>query len=245
MRIIPAIDLRGGRVVRLRQGDFARVREFDHDPTALAERYVNAGAEWIHVVDLDGARAGTSLQTEAVARIARTGARVQAGGGARTLADVEWLLAVGASRVVVGSVAVREPATFVAWLDALGADRLCLAIDLRVAPDGAWRPAIDAWQSSSDADAHALIDRFAAAGLRHALSTNVARDGMREGPSLELYRELASRWPALEWIASGGVRDYADVAALRDTGVAACVAGSALLDGTLALEEIARCSRAA
>ena len=245
MKIIPAIDLRGGRVVRLRQGDFAEVREFDHDAAALARRYAEAGADWIHVVDLDGARAGTPLQTETIARIAAAGASVQAGGGVRTRTDLEWLLAVGASRVVVGSVAVLEPATFVDWLDKFGAHRLCLALDLRVMPDGSWRPAVDAWQSSASADPAALLDHFAAAGLRHALSTDVARDGMRAGPNLALYRELASRWPGIEWIASGGVRDPADVAALGATGVAACVAGSALLDGTLALEEIARCSRAA
>ena len=244
MKIIPAIDLRAGRVVRLRQGDFAQTREFEHDAVALAQRYVDAGADWLHIVDLDGARGGRPMQGELVARIAHV-ARVQAGGGVRTYEDVDRLLENAVSRVVVGSIAVREPHTFSAWLDAYGPDRLCLALDLRRAEDGRWRPAVNAWQDDIDVDFAVLLDRFAASGLRHVLSTDIAHDGMRNGPSLALYRELTTRWPQFEWIASGGVRDRSDIVALQATGVAACVAGSALLDGTLGLQEIAACSRAA
>jgi len=245
MKIIPAIDLRDGRVVRLEQGDFARTRHFDHDAAALARRYAEAGAAWLHVVDLDGARAGKPMQAELLAQIAASGIRVQAGGGVRSRDDVETLLAAGVARVVVGSVAVREPATFSEWLSSFGAERLCLALDLRRGEDGRWRSALDAWQSQSDTDCAELLDGFADASLRHVLSTDIARDGMGEGPNLALYRELAARWPQSEWIASGGVRDRRDVDALAATGVAACVAGTALLDGTLALEEIGRCSRGA
>ncbi|MGH8172423.1 MAG: HisA/HisF-related TIM barrel protein [Rhodanobacteraceae bacterium] len=245
MTIIPAIDLRGGRVVRLRQGDFARVHEFEHEPVALARSYADAGAKWLHIVDLDGAKSGRLVQTELVARIAATGARVQVGGGVRSREDIEKLLAIGASRVVVGSAALRAPDAFAEWLTEFGAERLCLALDLRSGADGRWRPALDAWQSESDVDFQSLLDAFVRAGLRHALSTDIAQDGMRSGPNLALYRELAARWPDIAWIASGGIRDRADVQALRQTGVAACVAGSALLDGTLHLGEIAACSRAA
>ena len=245
MTIIPAIDLRAGRVVRLRQGDFTQQREFDHDAVALAQRYVDAGADWLHVVDLDGARAGRPQQCDLLARIAGTGVRVQAGGGVRTRADVDLLFASGVARVVVGSVAVREPEVFATWLADFGPERLCLALDLRRSDDGQWRPAVDAWQGDSDADFAALLDRFVAAGLRHALCTDIAQDGMRNGPNVALYRELAARWPTIAWIASGGVRDRGDVDALRAAGAAACVAGSALLDGTLELAEIAACSRAA
>jgi len=245
MTIIPAIDLRGGRVVRLRQGDFERMHEFEHDPVALAQSYVGAGADWLHIVDLDGARAGQLVQTELIARIAETGARVQVGGGVRSRADAMSLLSIGAARIVVGSAAIRAPDEFAEWLAEFGADRICLALDLRRAADGRWLPAVDAWRSESDADFPTLLDAFVNADLRHALSTDIAQDGMRSGPNLALYRELAARWPEIAWIASGGVRDRADVEALRATGVAACVAGSALLDGTLHLDEIATCSRAA
>ena len=245
MKIIPAIDLRDGHVVRLRQGDFAQTRHFDHDAVTLARRYADAGADWLHVVDLDGARAGKPAQTELLAQIAATGINLQAGGGVRSREDVEGLLGAGVARVVVGSVAVRAPATFEAWLAAYGADRLCLALDVRRGADGSWRPAVDAWQADSDADSTDLLNRFVAAGLRHVLSTDIAQDGMGAGPNLVLYRDLATRWPELDWIASGGVRDRRDIDSLAATGVAACVAGTALLDGTLALEEIAACSRAA
>lgn len=244
MKIIPAIDLAAGRVVRLKQGDFAAQRAFDHDAAALARRYSDAGAEWLHLVDLDGARQGAPAQVDLIARIAANGARVQAGGGVRRRDDVERLLEAGVARVVVGSVAVRAPRTFADWLAEFGADRLCLALDLRRDRDGGWRPAVDAWRDDAEADFAALLDGCTDAGLRHVLTTDIGRDGMADGPNLALYRELAARWPHLAWIASGGVRDRDDVVALAATGVAACVAGTALLDGTLALEDIA-CSPAA
>ena len=244
MNIIPAIDLQEGRVVRLRQGDFAQVRQFDDDAVALAQRYADAGARWLHVVDLDGARAARPLQVELLANLVDCGIHVQAGGGVRARADVMLLFDAGIERVVVGSVAVQSPDMFADWLRDFDPENLCLAMDLRLGDDGRWHPAVDAWQGASDADFAVLLDRFAAAGLRHVLSTDIAHDGMRAGPNITLYRLLAARWPQLSWIASGGVRNRADVDALRTTGVAACVAGTALLEGTLALEELA-CSRAA
>lgn len=244
MIVIPAIDLQGGRVVRLRQGDFAQTRHFDADAAALATRYADAGARWLHVVDLDGARAGSQRQLALIERLARIAPNLQTGGGVRSAVDVQRLLDAGASRVVVGSVAVREPDTVGAWIARFGGERICAALDLRFGDDGRWRPALDAWQADSDADFIALADRLGAIGLRHTLCTDIAHDGMRNGPNLTLYRILAARWPSIGWIASGGVRDRGDIDALARTGVAACVAGTALLEGTLTLEELAACSRA-
>ena len=244
MIVIPAIDLRDGRVVRLRQGDFAQTRAFDADPLALAGAYAQAGARRLHIVDLDGARAGSPRQLALVEALAHVAPELQAGGGVRSADDVQRLLDAGASRVVVGSVAVREPETVGAWIARFGAERICVALDLHLGDDGRWRPALDAWQVSSDADFATLVHRLLASGLRHALCTDIAHDGMRAGPNLPLYRILAARWPAIDWIASGGVRDRADIEALAQTGVAGCVAGTALLEGTLTLEELAACSRA-
>ncbi|MCL2724598.1 MAG: 1-(5-phosphoribosyl)-5-[(5-phosphoribosylamino)methylideneamino] imidazole-4-carboxamide isomerase [Polyangiaceae bacterium] len=243
MKIIPAIDLRNGRVVRLKQGDFAQTRTFEHDPILLAKRYADAGADRLHVVDLDGARAGHPLQIDLMTKIVAAGTRVQAGGGVRSRADVEALLAAGIDRVVIGSVAVRTPDTFIEWLKDFGSERLCLAMDLCLDNEGRFCPVVDAWQSKEGADVTTLLDRFAQNGLRHVLTTDITRDGMGAGPNIFLYEMLAARWPQFAWIASGGVRDRGDVLALRNAGVAACVAGTALLDGTLALEEIAQCSR--
>jgi len=245
MIVIPAIDLRDGRVVRLRQGDFAQTRAFDADPVELAAAYARAGAQWLHVVDLDGAHAGSPRQLALIGRLARVAPNLQTGGGVRNEADVQRLLDAGAQRVVVGSLVVREPDTVGAWIARFGADRICVALDLRLGEDGRWRPALDAWQTSSDADFAMLVERLTTSGLRHALSTDIAQDGMRGGPNLALYRILVARWPSIDWIASGGLRDRADIDALARTGVAGCVAGTALLEGTLTIEELAACSRAA
>ena len=238
MLVIPAIDLRDGRVVRLRQGDFAQSREFARDPLALAGDYAQAGASWLHVVDLDGARAGTPRQIELIGQLAQTTLHVQAGGGVRDLDDVQRLFDVGVARVVIGSLAAREPNTVAAWLERFGATRLCIALDLRLGGDGHWYPALDAWQTESRIDFASLLERLLGAGLQHVLCTDIEHDGMRAGPNLTLYRLLAARWPQIAWIASGGVRDRADVEALAGTGVAACVTGTALLEGTLELAQL-------
>lgn len=238
MIILPAIDLRGGRVVRLSQGDFARERRFDTDPVRLAGLYAQAGARRLHAVDLDGARAGEPAQLPLLQALADTGLAVQWGGGVRCQADIEAVLAAGARRVVVGSMAVREPGRFAQWLGRYG-ERLVLALDLRADPAGRWQPTADAWRASIERDIEALLDGFAAAGLRWVLSTDIARDGMAGGPNLDLYAWLAGRWPMLSVIASGGVRDAADVQALAGTGAAACVAGTALLEGTLPASALA------
>ncbi len=245
MKLIPAIDLRDGKVVRLHRGDFARQRDFDVDPLALARRYRDAGADWLHAVDLDGARAGEPRASDLLSGIVATGLQVQWGGGVRSRGHVDALLAAGASRVVVGSVAARQPETFAAWLQDLGGERLCLALDVHVGAEGDCRIAVDAWQSVADAGLDTLLPRFIDAGLRHVLSTDIARDGDASGPNVALYRRLVAGWPTLQWIASGGVRDPTDLARLADSGVAAAVAGTSLLDGTLPLEAIGRVRGAA
>lgn len=239
MKLIPAIDLSNGVVVRLRQGDFDRSRRYDVDPAVLASRYRLSGADWLHVVDLDGARNGRPMQVDWVASLVACGLKLQWGGGVRTRDDVEWLLANGVHRVIAGSVAVKEPDVFMGWLRAFGGDRLALALDVRQSSDGSWRPAVDAWRSSVEQPIEKLLDSGIRSGLRHVLCTDIDRDGMARGPNLALYRELTMAWPELSWIASGGVRDRADLRALAETGVAACVSGSALLDGTLEHESLA------
>lgn len=239
MIVMPAIDIRAGRVVRLKQGDFGQMRQFERTPVELAQTYRTAGASWLHAVDLDGARAGRPVAAEVLVELVGSGLPVQWGGGVRSTADVEAVLAAGASRVVVGSVAVDAPARFSQWLAAFGGDRLCLALDLRRDAAGRWLPAVSAWQEQRDVDIVELLDMFAGQGLQHVLCTDIDCDGMAAGPNLELYGWLARQWPALQWIASGGVRDARDVAALADSGVAACVAGTALLEGTLPLTALA------
>ena len=238
MELIPAIDLRDGRCVRLLQGDFERETRYSVDPVELAEHYRELGARSLHVVDLDGAKRGVPVNLPVIRRM-RAAAKVdvQLGGGIRARASLEDALEV-AARAVIGSLAVSDPELVVSWLEEFGPERLTLALDVRVGADGTPMIATHGWTRASTLSLEGAIDRFAAAGLKHVLCTDIERDGALSGPNVELYRDCAKRWPGIEFQASGGVRDVGDLAALAATGVAATVSGKALLEGKLKPEEI-------
>lgn len=238
--LYPALDIRGGRVVRLRQGDYAQETRYADEPLAAARAHAEAGARWLHLVDLDAARVGGYTLAPLLREIrAQTGLRVQTGGGVRSEADAEAILDAGAARVVVGSLAVREPARVARWLGRFGAERLTVALDAREV-DGEWRLPVAGWTADSDARLDELLARYADAGLRHLLCTDIACDGMLAGPNLGLYRRVLARAPAVAVQGSGGVRDAADVRALRDAGCAGAVLGRALLEGRLRLDDALR-----
>lgn len=245
--VYPAIDVREGAVVRLRQGDYAAETRYRADPLALARQYAGAGARWLHLVDLDAARAGGYTLAPLLAHIKReTRLRVQTGGGVRSEADVQALLDAGADRVVIGSLAVREPARVAEWVGRLGAERITLALDTRRDEQGRWRLPVHGWTEAGGRELDTLAAAYADLGLRHLLCTDIARDGMLSGPNIELYRYLCGRFPNLAVQASGGARDVADVAAARAAGCGGIVLGKALLDGQLDLvdalgEEEATC----
>lgn len=246
MEVIPAIDLLGGRCVRLYQGDFAKVTVYPDDPLALAGRYLAAGMGRLHVVDLDGARTGGPENLPIIgAMAALAGLSLQAGGGIRDLERARRLRDAGADRVVIGSVAAEQPETAFAWLDELGADHLVLAFDVRLAPGGDPVVLTRGWVHDSGTSLWTLLERFSERGAVHFLCTDVARDGTLGGPNLGLYRECARRFPGARVIASGGVGSPTDLQTLAATGIAATVTGKALLDGRLTLEEIRQFSRGA
>jgi phosphoribosylformimino-5-aminoimidazole carboxamide ribotide isomerase len=238
MELIPAIDLRDGRCVRLLRGDFDRETRYELDPVELAERYRDLGARWLHVVDLDGAKRGASQNLPLVERMrAASGLKIQLGGGLRSRADLGRALSI-AERAVIGSLAVTEPATVGAWLDELGGERLTLALDVRLGPDGTPTVATHGWTRASAVTLADAIDRYLAHGLRRVLCTDIERDGALTGPNVELYADCVRRWPQVAFLASGGVRDARDLAALARAGVAGAVSGKALLEGTLTPEEM-------
>ena len=243
MIVLPAIDLLAGRVARLRQGDYAQARRFAADPAELARSYARGGASWLHLVDLDAARGGGPAHFELIGRIAAIeGLRLQVGGGVRDEAALAALLSAGASRVVIGSVAVRRPELAIEWLERYGTERICLALDVRAGPDGGYYPGASGWTETGDATLEALLDRYrAAVPLRHVLCTDISRDGMLAGPNVGLYRALAGRYPELAFQASGGVRDASDVAELRAAGAAGAIVGLALLEGRVSLGELLSC----
>ena len=238
MRLIPAIDLRDGRCVRLFKGDFEQETRYPVEPVALAERYVELGAEWLHVVDLDGAQRGSPANLPLIERMQKAaGIAVQYGGGIRTSAGLETALRV-VVRAVIGSLAVSDPATVTQWFARHGAERLVLALDVRLDDSGTPVIVTHGWTRASTVTLADAIERYAAVGLRHVLCTDIDRDGALTGPNVDLYRDCAARWPGIEFQASGGVRDVGDLAALSAAGAAAAVSGKALLEGRLTPEEI-------
>lgn len=237
--LYPAIDVRNGRVVRLRQGDFARETRYELDPLRLATDFAAAGAQWMHLVDLDAARAGGYTLAPLLGALAATGLKVQTGGGVRREADVEALLEAGAARVVVGSLAVREPERVARWLERYGAERITLALDARRVAS-AWTLPVHGWTEGSGVDLEALIGFYRDTPLRHVLSTDIDRDGMLAGPNLDLYARLRALAPHWEVQASGGVRDAGNLRALEEIGVAGAVLGRTLLEGRVELAALVR-----
>lgn len=238
MIIFPAIDLRDGRVVRLEKGDFDRETRYANDPVTLAKHYADAGANWLHVVDLDGARSGDSANLRAIESICtQVGMQVQSGGGVRNESDFQRFVDAGVARVVVGSLAVREPEQVEQLRWRYGVDALTLALDARADASGTFRVAIAGWQSLEGLTLNAALDRWVAAGLRHFLVTDIDRDGMLGGPNLDLYRDLRLRAPEAQILASGGVQGLADLRALRALGMGGVVIGKALLEGRFTIRE--------
>lgn len=240
MRIIPAIDLRDGKCVRLLRGEFDQVTEYSSNPAEVGRRFSALAVDELHIVDLDGARSGTQRNEAIVSEIAHaSGLTVQLGGGIRTRDDVERWLAAGVSRCVLGSVAIKEPDRVIAWLREFGRDRLVLALDIRVAPSGTPMLTTHGWTEDAGLSLWDCIDGYADAGLRHVLCTDVSRDGAMTGPNVALYEDILERYPALQLQASGGVRDIHDLERLRASGLPAAITGRALLDGAITETEVA------
>ncbi len=234
--VYPAIDLRGGRCVRLKQGDFRRQKEYDADPTGRALEWERRGAEVIHVVDLDGAKEGRPVQTDVVSSItAAVGVPVQVGGGIRTLDDIRAVREAGAGRVVVGTAAVTDRELRLRAVEELGAG-LVVAVDSR---DG--MVATHGWQTVSRVPVLELAFELVADGVSSVLFTDVGRDGMGGGAALEQTAEVARIIPT---VASGGVRGVEDITSLvRVSGVTGVIVGTALYEGQVALEELLAATR--
>lgn len=240
MLLIPSIDLRDGRCVRLLQGRFDAETIYAEDPTEVLGAYLAFGARRIHIVDLDGARDGSQGNRAALSRLvaAATQAKLQVGGGIRRREVADELLALGVASVVVGSVAVTEPAEVANWLGDLGPEKVVLAFDVRLDDAGTPRLATHGWKEQTGTRLWDAVENFLQHGLRHVLCTDVARDGALSGPNTALYAEAVRRFPQVAWQASGGVSVLSDLHALADAGVAAAVSGRALLERRLNLKEL-------
>ncbi|KRG70949.1 1-(5-phosphoribosyl)-5-[(5-phosphoribosylamino)methylideneamino]imidazole-4-carboxamide isomerase [Pseudoxanthomonas dokdonensis] len=240
--VYPAIDIRDGRVVRLAQGDYQRETRYEGDPLTAIQAYAAQGAEWLHLVDLDAARAGGyTLAPLLQAITASTGLKVQTGGGVRSRDDVARILQAGAQRVVIGSLAVRDSKRVLQWLAEFGPEHITVALDARQDASGVWRLPVHGWTETAAEILDQKLRQFADAGLSHLLSTDIQRDGMLTGPNLDLYGHIQAHAPTLRVQASGGVEKLADIAAARAEGCAGIVLGRALLEGRFSLAEALAC----
>jgi phosphoribosylformimino-5-aminoimidazole carboxamide ribotide isomerase len=240
VHLIPALDLRGGGVVRLERGDFGRERRYEGDPARWLDRFAEAGARLVHLVDLDASRNGAAGNAAAIARLLGRGVGIQVAGGIRTLERARAWLERGAARVVVGTAAAERPDEVAAWAAELGARRVVVALDVRRDGGGERRLAVRGWRGEAALGFAPALASLRAAGLRQAMATAIERDGTLGGPDLELYGEARALAPDVAWQASGGVRDSRDLEALAHLDVSGAIVGRALLDGRIALTEIGR-----
>lgn len=239
MELIPAIDLKDGRCVRLFKGDFAAETVYSNDPAEILARYRAFGARRIHVVDLDGAKDGTQANRDVIVKFASDRSlRLQVGGGLRSLDRVKALLDAGVERAVIGSVAINSPDVVISWLSEVDPSHIVLALDVRLDESGVPMLTTHGWQQSSGVTLWSVLERFVKSGIAHVLCTDVARDGALTGPNFELYAEAVRRFPELQWQASGGVATARDLIALRECGVAAVISGKALLENKISSEEL-------
>ena len=237
--IIPAIDLMDGRCVRLHKGDFEARTDYGDDPLKTARAFARAGAGWLHVVDLDGARDAERRHGDVIAELAlKSGMRVQSGGGIRTREQVAAMLGEGVARVVIGSLAITDPDRINSWVAEFGLHHFVIALDVTYV-EGVPRPAVRGWTEVTDIDLWEAMDRVF--GLRTVLVTDIGRDGVMGGGNIELYREILARRPELKLITSGGVGGIADVQALKALRPEGIVIGKALYEGKFTLERAIEC----
>ncbi|MEX2237266.1 MAG: 1-(5-phosphoribosyl)-5-[(5-phosphoribosylamino)methylideneamino]imidazole-4-carboxamide isomerase [Dehalococcoidia bacterium] len=233
MEVIPAIDIRGGRCVQLTQGDFQREAHYGDDPLAMAERWIEEGATRLHIVDLDGARAGAPAQREIILRLVDSvgdRARLQVGGGIRTLKDAGAYLDAGVERVILGSAAIKDQATVVNACSRYPG-RVIVSIDARRG-----RVATEAWHETTEVGAVELAEELEAAGVPRFLYTDIERDGMLQGPNVEALKAMVQALSA-PVIASGGIGSLDDISAVEAAGAEAVIVGTALYEGRVSLRE--------
>ena len=234
MDIIPAIDLLNGQCVRLSAGDFARQTIYDANPVAVAQRFADAGLKRLHLVDLDGARAGRPVNLHVLEAIAQaTDLDIDAGGGIQTDEALAQVLGAGAAHATAGSLAVRDPALVNAWLTRHGPEIVFLGADFK-----GEHILINAWAEQSPWTLAGFLTAYLAAGATTFICTDVSKDGLLQGPSVETYRRLVLQYPAARFIASGGVTTVADLEALVEAGLHGAIIGKALYEGTIALPDL-------
>ena len=234
MQLFPAIDLRGGKVVRLTQGDYDRMTVYGQDPCAQARSFVAAGAKNLHVVDLDGAASHHVINHRVLEQIAtRTSLIIDFGGGVKSDEDLKIAFESGAQMVTGGSVAVKDPELFCHWLEVYGSEKIILGADVKE-----HKIAVNGWKDESACELFPFLENYMDKGIRKVICTDISCDGMLSGPSIDLYKEMLAKFPDLYLMASGGVSKVDDIVALDEAGVPGVIFGKALYEGRITFKEL-------
>ncbi|HTJ48547.1 MAG TPA: 1-(5-phosphoribosyl)-5-[(5-phosphoribosylamino)methylideneamino]imidazole-4-carboxamide isomerase [Cyclobacteriaceae bacterium] len=234
MRIIPAIDLIDGRCVRLTQGDYAQKKIYNENPVEVAKEFEDAGIKYLHLVDLDGAKAGKVINWKVVESItSQTGLAVDFGGGIKTDSELTKLFDLGVKQVNLGSIAVKEPTKVTAWIKQYGKEKIILSADVKEE-----LVAISGWLENSKLSITDFLNDYQANGIEYVTCTDISTDGMLSGPNITLYKKLLSLFPSLKLIASGGVSSMDDLRELKSIHVDGVIIGKAIYEGRVSLKEL-------
>jgi phosphoribosylformimino-5-aminoimidazole carboxamide ribotide isomerase len=240
--MIPAIDLINGEVVRLYQGDYSQKTNYQYTVQERQQAYAKSGAAVMHFVDLDGAKDSTKRQLETLKTVVKHPSMIiQVGGGVRCEDDVKQLLALGADRVVIGSLAIKEPNLVSQWLKTYGPEKIVLALDIKIDQQGNKTLPTHGWIKDSGVNLEDLLSQYQHAGIKHVLCTDISKDGTLTGTNVELYSEVCAKYPDIDWQASGGIGSLEDIKALIPTGVAGVILGRSLLEGKFTLAQAIAC----
>lgn len=234
IELIPAIDIIDGKCVRLTKGDYDTKKVYNEDPVSVAKEFEQYGIKRLHVVDLDGARSKHIVNDAVLRSITEaTNLVVDFGGGIKTDEDIEKAFAAGAAMVTIGSIAVTDPERSFSWLERYGADRIVLGADVR---NG--KISINGWKEDSTEDLIPFLEKYIGRGIKNVLCTEISKDGMLQGPAIELYKQVMQAYPTCHLIASGGVSCMDDIRALDEAGIPAVVFGKAIYEGRINLNEL-------
>ncbi len=234
IQIIPAIDLIDGKCVRLTQGDYSRKKEYNSNPLEVARSFEDAGLTRLHLVDLDGAKQKRIVNLRVLEQIAaHTSLHIDFGGGVQSDADIEAAFNAGARQVTGGSIAIRNRPLFESWIERFGGEKIILGADAK-----SDKIAVGGWQEATEVSVYDFVEDFASRGIRYVISTDVAKDGLLQGPSFALYAQMQSRCPEVKIIASGGVSLVEDIVRLNEMGIFGVIVGKAIYEGRISLKEL-------
>jgi len=236
VRIIPAIDIIDGKCVRLTQGDYDQKKIYHEHPLEVAKEFEGHGIEYLHLVDLDGARAGQVVNFDVIESIcSNTGLKVDFGGGIQSDDDIESVFNCGVKQITGGSIAIRNQKMFINWIEKYGSDKIILGADVK-----GTKIAIAGWQEETTTELMDFLSYYVEKGIQYVICTDVAKDGLLAGTSLDLYKDLMNRFPTLKLIASGGVTSIDELDELKKIKVDGAIIGKAIYEGRIKIEDLSK-----